>query len=218
MCRKNHSCLSLRFSDLFVIQQNCRDKGVYLESAPSLYKSLKVLYYCPCAKPAHVGAGARAGAGSCLSPKHREQSSLCAGLVQNRLQCAEFRTRSATKTLFHLERVLVSSKLKISVKLYLSPSHLQSVGAQLGGLGDGQKIRKRTKFLMVRKAIPSIFPDFLELKPFLCRITVGAKKIGRCWKSAAADLWNGRWMGSACDSGLKSLRFKARGTNYVVPN
>jgi len=71
---------------------------------------------------------------------------------------------------------------------------------------------------MVRKAIPSIFPDFLELKPFLCRITVGAKKIGRCWKSAAADLWNGRWMGSACDSGLKSLRFEARGTNYVVLN
>ena len=29
---------------------------------------------------------------------------------------------------------------------------------------------------MVRKAIPSIFPDFLELKPFLCRITVGPKK------------------------------------------
>ena len=91
-----------------------------------------------------MGAGAPAGAGSCLSPKLREQSSLCAngaGLAQNRLQCAEFRTRLATETLFHLERVLVSSKLKISVKLYLSLSHLQSVGAQLGGLGDGQKIR-----------------------------------------------------------------------------
>ena len=30
---------------------------------------------------------------------------------------------------------------------------------------------------MVRKAIPSIFPNFLELKPFLCRITVRAKKL-----------------------------------------
>ena len=35
---------------------------------------------------------------------------------------------------------------------------------------------------MVRKAISSIFLDFLELKLFLCRITVGAKKkIGPCW-------------------------------------
>ena len=68
---------------------------------------------------------------------------------------------------------------------------------------------------MVRKAIPSIFPDFLELKPFLCRITVRAKKFGRCWKSAAADLWNGLWMGSSCDSGIESLRFKARGTKAL---
>ena len=63
-----------------------------------------------------MGAGAPAGAGSCLSPNLREQSSLSANVVQKRLQCAEFRTRLATKTLFHLERVLVSSKLKISVK------------------------------------------------------------------------------------------------------
>ena len=66
--------------------------------------------------------------------------------MQNRLQRAEFRTRSATKTLYHLERVLVSSKLKISVKLYLSPSHLQSVRAQLGGLGDGQKSENERGF------------------------------------------------------------------------
>ena len=139
----------------------------------------------------HMRAPARrsepAGSCSCHSPKLREQPSLCANcadFVQNRLQCAELRTRSATKTLFHVERVLVPSKHKISVKLYLSPSHLQSVGAQLRGLGDGQKIRKRTRIFMVRKAIPSIFPNFLELKPFLCR----------------------------------SLRFKARGTNYAVLN
>ena len=91
---------------------------------------------------AEVGQRARAAV---TPPKLREQSSLCANcadLVQNRLQCAEFRTRSATKTLFHLEPFLVSSKHKISVNLYLSLRHLQSVGAQLGGLGDGQKIRK----------------------------------------------------------------------------
>ena len=44
------------------------------------------------------------------------------------------------------------------------------------------------------------------------------KKIGLCWKSAAADLCNGRWMGSACDPGLEAVCFKARGSNYVVLN
>ena len=71
---------------------------------------------------------------------------------------------------------------------------------------------------MVQKAIPLIFSDFLEFKLFLCQITVGVKKIGQCWKSAAADLRNGRWTGSACDSGLESLHFKARGKPYVVLN
>ena len=103
-----------------------------------------------------------------------------ADLVQNRLQCAEFRTRSAAKTLFHVERVLIPSKHKISVKLYLSLSHLQSVGAQLGGLGDGQKIRKQTKILMIRKANTFDFSRFLGVKTklFMSRITVGAKNIG----------------------------------------
>ena len=109
----------------------------------------------------------------------------------------------------------VSSKLKISVRLYLSPSHLQSLGAQLRYLGDGQNLRTRTRVLMVWKAISSFVSDFLELKLFLCR---SKKKIGLCWKSAAADLWNGRWMGSACDPGLEAVRFKARGSNYGVLN
>ena len=98
MCRKNHSCLSLRFSDLFVIQQNCRDKGVYLESAPSLYKSLKVLYYCPCAKPAHVGGGAPSsagGRGQCLFVN--TPNFLCTSH-----KFAQNRTLSATKSPFHL--------------------------------------------------------------------------------------------------------------------
>jgi hypothetical protein len=106
-------------------------------------------------------------------------------------------------------------KLKISVRLYLSPSHRQSLGAQLWYLGDGQQIRTRTRVLLVRKAISSIFLDLLELKLFLCWCT---KKIGLCWKSAAADLCNGRWMGSACDPGLEAVCFKARGSNYVVLN
>ena len=126
---------------------------------------------------------------------------------------------SATTTPFHLERFLLSSKLMISVNLYLSPSHLQSVGAQLGGqlggLGDERKVRIRTRFWIVRKAIPSIFSDFLELKPFLCRITVGANKINGCWKSAADDLWNGR-CSLPFEWGLGALHFKARGSNYVV--
>ena len=125
----------------------------------------------------HMWAPAHQRARAAVTPQASWTIEFVADLVQNRLQCAEFRTRSAAKTLFHVERVLVPSKHKISVKLYLSPSHLQSVGAQLGGLGDGQKIRKRTRIFMVRKAIPSIFPNFLELKPFLCRITVRAKKI-----------------------------------------
>ena len=54
------------------------------------------------------------------------------------------------------------------------------------------------------------FFQFLGVETVSGRITVRAKKIGRCW--------NGRWMGSSCDSGIESLRCKARGTNYVVLN
>ena len=35
---------------------------------------------------------------------------------------------------------------------------------------------------------------------------------------SAADPWNGRWMGSACDPGLEAVCFKARGSNNVVLN
>ena len=146
-----------------------------------------------------MGAGARAGAGSYLSPKHREQSSLCgngADLVQNRLQCAEFRTRSATKTLFHLERVLVSSKLKISVKSQ-SESPSVSRGPTRGPWG-WTKNQKTNEVFNGSKAILSIFSDFLELKPFLCRITVGAKKIGQ-WPNAGNQLLQTFGMGAGWD-------------------
>jgi len=64
--------------------------------------------------------------------------------------------------------------------------------SQLGPNSDGQKIRKRHT---VRKAIPSTFPDFLELKPFLCRITDSQsvqKKLADAGNQLlqSADLWN----------------------------
>ena len=40
----------------------------------------------------------------------------------------------ALKTTFHLERLLDLSKLKISVNLYVSLSHLQSLGGAIRGI------------------------------------------------------------------------------------
>ena len=74
---------------------------------------------------------------------------------------------------------------------------------------------------MVRKAISSIFLDFLELKLFLCWCT---KKIGLCWKSAAADLCNGRWMGLLVIQALKLCALKLEdqimwcSTNQPMPD
>ena len=56
-------------------------------------------------------------------------------------------TSIAGNTPLHLERLLDLSKLTTSVNLYLSPSHLQSLGAQLGRLGDGEKARSQTRVL-----------------------------------------------------------------------
>ena len=55
-------------------------------------------------------------------------------------------TTIAVNTPLHLEPLLDLSKLTTSVNLYLSPSHVQSLGAQLGRLGDGEKARSQTRF------------------------------------------------------------------------
>ena len=55
-------------------------------------------------------------------------------------------TTIAVNAPLHLEHLLDLSKLTISVNLYLSPSHLQSLGAQLGRLGGGVKARSLTRF------------------------------------------------------------------------
>ena len=168
---------------------------------------------------AEVGQRARAA----VFPQSFANNEVSADLVQNRLSLKRSVQNSGLNLLLKFLSIVNVSLFRQNLRfqsycIFQSYYHLQSIWAELGGLGDGQKLRTRTRVLMVRKAIPSNFPDFLELKQFLCRITVGPKKIGQCWKSAAADLWNGRWMGSASDSGLESLRIKARGTNYVVLN
>ena len=126
-----------------------QNRSIRSPQAPS---TLKVYNCCPRARPAQVGGGApRAGGGrgrqvfenilkslsSCA-----EQSAQCSIELPTRLE----HTTIAVNTPLHLERLLDLSKLTTSVNLYLSPSHLQSLGAQLGRLGDGEKARSQTRF------------------------------------------------------------------------
>ena len=127
------------------------DQNLSIRS-PQAPSTLKVYNCCPHARPAQVGGGApRAGGGrgrqvfenilkslsSCA-----EQSAQCSIELPTRLE----HTTIAVNTPLHLERLLDLSKLTTSVNLYLSPSHLQSLGAQLGRLGDGEKSRSQTRF------------------------------------------------------------------------
>ena len=127
------------------------DQNLSIRS-PQAPSTLKVYNFCPRARPAQVGGGApRAGGGrgrqvfenilkslsSCA-----EQSAQCSIELPTRLE----HTTTAVNTPLHLERLLDLSKLTTSVNLNLSPSHLQSLGAQLGRLGDGEKRDHRPEF------------------------------------------------------------------------
>ncbi len=78
-----------------------------------------------------------------LTPRNRKQTKICLfkPLKPLFVSCIDLCTRTNSDTIGYQISLpsLVSSKLKISVRLYLSPSHLQSLGAQLWYLGDGQK-------------------------------------------------------------------------------
>ncbi len=90
-------------------------------------------------------------------------------------------THWALKTTFHLERLLDLSKLKISVNLYVSPSHLQSLGAAWGG------IKSKTTNAVLKGPNGSFFS--FRTGPFSERVLFPfSKKIHRCWKSAASML------------------------------
>jgi len=113
--------------------------------SPQAPSTLKVYNCCPRAGPAQVGGGAprgAAGAGGGIF----ENTLLYCSLLGNPARNLEFLGKARKAMMLVLPQSSDLSKLTISVNLYLSPSHLQSLGAQLGTLGDGEKARSRTRF------------------------------------------------------------------------
>ena len=144
------------FSDLFVIQRKFRDKGKFvsqLRASTTRLQVSKSLVLLPM-RQARTSGRRRAELGRrARAVSFREHSKFLVHTHNESQVC----TKSDTIGYKISFPSLVSSKLKISVRLYLSPSHLQSLGPQLRYLGDGQNLRTRTRVLMVRKAISSIF-------------------------------------------------------------